>query len=532
MQRRYIFICLAVISLAFFLSGNSALPVTDPVESNYALTAKEMVLSGNWISPQIYGIYWYDKPIAIYWLLSLAYTVFGFTDFASRLPGAIFGMTSVVITSWYAMRRTKNTVLSVLTAAMTATSLEVWAISHSIITDQLLFFFTAGTMFFSYIGLTEGKSRYMIAAYAMAAGAVLTKGPVGIVLPGLFLLIFAALCRNAVYGKRIFNPWGIFIFFILALPWYGIMYNLHGQAFIDGFLGLNNVVRATVSEHPQMNVWYYYLVLIPVSLLPWTGPCLYALWKRRSRSDEYVFMTVWTLGTLLFYSCMATKYPTYSYIANIPLILLGTLGIQDIYNKDSRKLWTILTGPAIFYWLLLLTASFFVSWGNWWWLYICIPLSILMVVFSQWQRAYPAIPVLITISTIIIYSIIMQQGLTSFYSYRSADNALPAADHMKGKLFFYGEFRTSFVYYSGIPATFVENPGTDQNAALHRSNVWSKKHLYKQEDPYALLQSLQRKDPLSILVPEKFYTEYEHSIFISQTRFAGQFGNYRLYTNL
>ena len=146
MQRRYIFICLAVISLAFFLSGNSALPVTDPVESNYALTAKEMVLSGNWISPQIYGIYWYDKPIAIYWLLSLAYTVFGFTDFASRLPGAIFGMASVVITSWYAMRRTKNTVLSILTAAMTATSLEVWAISHSIITDQLLFFFTAGTM--------------------------------------------------------------------------------------------------------------------------------------------------------------------------------------------------------------------------------------------------------------------------------------------------------------------------------------------------------------------------------------------------
>ena len=63
----------------------------------------------------------------------------------------------------------------------------------------------------------------------MAAGAVLTKGPVGIVLPGLFLLIFAALCRNAVYGKRIFNPWGIFIFFILALPWYGIMYNLHGS---------------------------------------------------------------------------------------------------------------------------------------------------------------------------------------------------------------------------------------------------------------------------------------------------------------
>ena len=60
------------------------------------------------------------------------------------------------------------------------------------------------------------------------------------------------------------------------------MYNRHGMDFIDGLLGFNNVVRATVSEHPEYDVWYYYIVLVPVSLLPWTGPCLYGLWRRRS----------------------------------------------------------------------------------------------------------------------------------------------------------------------------------------------------------------------------------------------------------
>ena len=54
---------LFVVWLVFFMVANNILPVTDPVESNYALTAKEMVLSGNWLSPQIYGTYWYDKPI-------------------------------------------------------------------------------------------------------------------------------------------------------------------------------------------------------------------------------------------------------------------------------------------------------------------------------------------------------------------------------------------------------------------------------------------------------------------------------------
>ena len=61
-----------LVFLGVYLLGNHLLPVTDPVESNYALTAKEMVLSGDWLSPQIYGHYWYDKPIMIYWLLSLS----------------------------------------------------------------------------------------------------------------------------------------------------------------------------------------------------------------------------------------------------------------------------------------------------------------------------------------------------------------------------------------------------------------------------------------------------------------------------
>ena len=84
---------LALITLCAF---NWNLPVTDPVESNYALTAKEMVLAGNWISPQIYGHYWFDKPIFAYWLLEISYKLFGFGDFASRLPGAVMGAATVL----------------------------------------------------------------------------------------------------------------------------------------------------------------------------------------------------------------------------------------------------------------------------------------------------------------------------------------------------------------------------------------------------------------------------------------------------
>ena len=74
-----------VIAFLFYIWGSHLFPVTDPVESNYALTAKEMVLSGNWISPQIYGHFWFDKPVMVYWLLSVSYTVLGFTDLAGHI---------------------------------------------------------------------------------------------------------------------------------------------------------------------------------------------------------------------------------------------------------------------------------------------------------------------------------------------------------------------------------------------------------------------------------------------------------------
>lgn len=100
--RKHPYLTLLFVSLFLYLIGNQLLPVTDTAESNYALTAKEMVLSGDWISPQIYGHYWYDKPIFYYWELALSYTLFGFNEMASRLPAALLGSASVLFTYWFA----------------------------------------------------------------------------------------------------------------------------------------------------------------------------------------------------------------------------------------------------------------------------------------------------------------------------------------------------------------------------------------------------------------------------------------------
>ena len=71
---------LFLLSFFCYMFFNQAIPITDPVESNYALTAKEMVLTADWISPRIYGNVWFDKPVFFFWLTAIAFQLFGFSE--------------------------------------------------------------------------------------------------------------------------------------------------------------------------------------------------------------------------------------------------------------------------------------------------------------------------------------------------------------------------------------------------------------------------------------------------------------------
>ena len=180
---RHPYVVLSICALVLFLAANSFLAITDSAESNYALTAKEMVLSGDWLSPQIYGHYWYDKPIFYYWELALSFSVFGFTEFAARLPSALMGTAGVLFTYWFTARIYGRS-LAFSAAIILMTSVECWLLSKAVITDATLFLFMSACLAFFYLGYRENR-RWYWAAYVMAALAVLTKGPIGLALPAL-----------------------------------------------------------------------------------------------------------------------------------------------------------------------------------------------------------------------------------------------------------------------------------------------------------------------------------------------------------
>ena len=338
MSKRFFLLMFMAIILLF--AFNAQMPVTDPVESNYALTAKEMVQSGDWLSPQIYGQFWFDKPIFFYWLTALSYYLFGFTDAASRVAPALCSICALGFTYWLGNKLYHQTVGLYSTLILSA-CLSFFLIGKAIITDATLFFFFNACVGFFYLGYSRNPNYYY-GCYFFAALSTLTKGPVGFLLPGLIFCIFLLCTRDwkALLHIRIFS--GTALFLAVAAPWYYFMYATHGSAFTDVFLGTHNFLRATQSEHPRDNVFYYYTVVLFLGFFPWAAHLPQMLWQDfkkgiRQLPTTDLFLYIWAFTVLVFFQMMATKYATYTYPALLPLsLLLGRHFANNLNHFTNR----------------------------------------------------------------------------------------------------------------------------------------------------------------------------------------------------
>lgn len=525
-------------------------PITDTVESNYTLSAVNMLQHHSYVSPMIYDQYWYDKPIWTYWMLMASFSTFGVSDFTARLPficcAALNGMMM-----YYGVRIiTQHRTLALWSAILLGTSLEFWYISHAILTDGYLFLFTQGILYFAYlafntvratkVSLQDIKSakHHIMIAYAFAGLAVLTKGPVGIVLPGLILLAYVFLFqRTKQTVALLFTPQGWFLFTLVALPWYLLMYIYHGMNFIEGFLGLHNVVRATIPEHPEQNWWFLYLVLWPVSLLPWTGLTLYEL-RYGTRNPWRIYLLTWGLGVFLFYNVMATKYLTYTFLCLIPFVILTAQGYLTTKQRHQASTdyyggWPILFPGTLFFLIITITLwilgapqaqdpmnptamglSHFIVILTSGTLLACLPLG------YAWLKRQLKISMLSTaLSASILYLLllILLPPIVDDASTAQLAKTLPLTNTTK--VFYYRDYRTSLVYYSKHPVTQILNPHEEVS-------IWSEgKNIMPVATVAETTQTIQTTTDFIICVPRKYKTDFLQTTLSSYVVEAGQVEN-------
>jgi 4-amino-4-deoxy-L-arabinose transferase-like glycosyltransferase len=326
----------------------------DADEPAYAQAAREMLETGDWITPHFNGQPRFDKPILFYWLITLSYSAFGITEFAVRFWSALAAVALVLVVAWGG-RRWFGPPADLWAGLAFTTNLLAALLARAAVTDMLLTLFVTLAILGGLRALEAPAGSRAWAGFCWAAMglAVLVKGPVGILIPAMALGGTVLAFREWHGGIARLFPWeGPVLFAAIVFPWYGLVLAANGWAFVEGFLIKHHLTRYTgvVSAHPGP-IWYY-LPVILVGFFPWSGFLPRILWEagvvagRRtveSPADRLlVACACWLGGVFLFFSLAGTKLPSYLFPAFPAMALLVGAAISSekrtTQNRPTRNI--------------------------------------------------------------------------------------------------------------------------------------------------------------------------------------------------
>ena len=310
-------------------------------ESIYAESAREMAGSGNWITPTLCGRAYLIKPVLYHWLASTTFHLIGEGELAARLPQAAAGGMAALLIGWLAGGiLTKKTGWLAGAALLTSPGFVMGARVAGM--DVLLTFCIALalTAFFrGYRDLTGRRAWFLAAGFFSGLG-LLAKGPLGMFVPALVILVFLAARRDLRVALSRAALEGAALALITASIWYAPVWIRHGRAFTRIFWVGNNLSRISepVSEHAGSPT--YYLPVFLLAFLPWSLSFAVALaraarraWKEgfRKCNPEDLFLVSWFAAPFLFYSAIATKLPGYL----LPIFPAAALLLAREWERES-----------------------------------------------------------------------------------------------------------------------------------------------------------------------------------------------------
>lgn len=347
------------LALAFFWQLG-AVPLYDLDEGAFTEATREMIASGNYITPQRDGQPRYDKPVLIYWLQALSAKLLGFNELALRLPSAL-AATQWALVLWIFVRERLDARTATVAGLVMALSLQVSLIAKAAVADALLNLFIALTFFEIYryylvtggsdgAGGNEGRHALWRAYLWMGLG-FLTKGPVAVFFPLVVSLLFfwseGALKR---WRQAILAPLGWLIFILVAGPWYLAIYLDDGVGFFESFFLRHNAGRFGEAMHGHGGFFGYYLVLLPVILLPFSGWLLRLVPDLRAAWGDPLdrFLWIWFSVVLVVFSFSGTKLPHYLLYGATPLFIL-----MARYRARLAEDWLAWAPPLLFFGVLV-----------------------------------------------------------------------------------------------------------------------------------------------------------------------------------
>ena len=366
---------LLVLAAVTFFAGLGRGAITDSDEAFYADSAREMVVSADWVTPYYNYEPRFQKPVLYYWLTAAASLVLGDSEMAARLWAAMAGLGLVLVTA-AAGRRWYDESTGLLAGAIVATNFGYFSIGRMALPDLPLAFCITLAIWAALVATLEQERspRKFVVLAALALGlGFLTKGPVGLIIPVIVIVPVLMIERRSIALTPSDLLLGFVVMIAVAVPWYVVMWFRHGNEYLQGFFIGDNFDRFATDRFNDPRPWWFYFPIVAGGLLPWTplalvwmGPLTQWVRRRRDLSTIDLRLLLWAALPLAFYSLSVGKQPRYILPVLPPLALLLASSIVertqewrgfDGARSRPRRATGIVVGS-------LLSGAFFVALGG------------------------------------------------------------------------------------------------------------------------------------------------------------------------
>jgi 4-amino-4-deoxy-L-arabinose transferase-like glycosyltransferase len=352
LTRRGAFVLLLVFTLIWF-SNLDYRRLVHPDEGRYAEIPREMAATGDWLTPRLDGFKYFEKPALQYWLTAAGYEAFGVHHWTARLWPALSGYLGVLFIGYVGFRL-GGSALGLYSAAALGGSLWYALNAHILTLDAGLTLWMSvglGSLFIAQRTEATALERrsWMWAAWGALALATLSKGLIGIVLPGAALIAYTLITRDWALWRRLHLFSGAIVFFALAAPWF-IAVSARNPEFFNFFFIHEHFTRYLTGEHHREGAWWYFVPLFMVGILPWLTVFFWTakrMWvdaqSERNGFNWQRFALVWAAVIFVFFSVSGSKLPSYI----LPIFPALALAIGSQLTSLSDATLARLTLPLV-----------------------------------------------------------------------------------------------------------------------------------------------------------------------------------------
>lgn len=311
---------LAVVSGIWFLALLGMRPLSNPDEGRYGEIPREMAVTGDFVTPRLNGVKYFEKPPLVYWLSALTFRQFGVSEFTVRLWGGIFSIIGVLLT-YAAARALYGRAVGIWSAIILLTTLMYYIFSQIMLLDMAVAVTISGALFTFILAVREprGRKRFglFMAFYAFMALATLSKGLIGIALPGAVIFLWVLLLNRWRALWPFYPLVGTILLLAIAAPWH-IYAARANPDFLNFYFYHEHWLRFTTRIHGRYEPWWFFLPIFLVGLFPWVYFTRQAMceslaggWKARHQNSEAWFFLIWVVFIVAFFSKSQSKLIPY-----------------------------------------------------------------------------------------------------------------------------------------------------------------------------------------------------------------------------